>query len=383
LTNYLSLGILQWLFGYRPAFFYSFAILLHTLNVLLLWKLLKQTTGSPRIAALAAIIFAVMQHPQEAVMWLAAMAYEFGGLCSLATLLLWSRGRYATSALFYLIGLFSTESALTILLLLPLMEFCTTRKVSFRWQHCYLAVPTIIFTAVFLETFSANTMVTLGFYSFGLHAFPVLGVSLHKLMFPWLYLVVLILAISRRCRLPRELVPGLLWMAFTLLPFIFLTYQNHVPSRQLYVPSMGFAWTLAVMTAGLENARLRHALMMAFLGINIAYIWVVKDAQFERRAAPTTLLLQQLGRRQPGCLAITGFPLNPWIAKMTARMAAGWQPEMISVDGTGEDGRDCAHLQWDPKREIYDDNRERSPRSYLLEEFSGELLEGAAVRGDK
>lgn len=346
LTTYLFLGFLQWIFGYRHEYFYGFTILVHFSNCVLLYRLLDGIPGSRKVAALAAVFFAVAQHPQEAVMWVAAMACGLGAICVLATLILWLRGHFVASTLCFMIGLFSMESTLVTLVLLPLLEFSIHRKLTFRREYWYLLIPTILFTFIFLGSVSHNYQVTPGTYRFGAHGLLVLGMSLHKLMFPWLYLAILLVAASQRRMTFGELRYPFPWMIVALLPFIFVTYQNHVPSRHMYLSAMGFAWALAVQLRSLDRVRLRHAFVVAFIAANIGYIWFVKDAQFEERAAPTTRLQEFLRGRQPGRLMIANFPLNPWIAKMATRPLPGWQPEMLFVNEQTEACPDCLSLQW-------------------------------------
>src|SRR5262249_48514348 len=183
-----------------------------------------------------------------------------------------------------------------------LIEVSMTRQLRFRRQHFYLLIPTLIFSAVFIYTISANYMVGGGIYGFGPRAFLVLAVSLHRLMFPWFYAGVLAFVILQRRSLPRETVMGLAWMTISLLPFVFLAYQDHVPSRHEYLASMGLAWALSTLLANMALARFRLVFIVGFAAINIGYLWLVKDPQFVRRAAPTDRMLEQLRAHQPGPL---------------------------------------------------------------------------------
>jgi hypothetical protein len=90
------------------------------------------------------------------------------------------------------------------------------------------------------------------------------------------------------------------------------------------------------------------------VAVNIGYLWLVKDAQFERRAAPTAQLLSHLRGTQPRRLLISDFPLNPWIAKMTTRLVPGWAPEMLLVNDPNARCPDCLRLRWNAKTERYD-----------------------------
>jgi hypothetical protein len=258
------------------------------------------------------------------------------------------------SALCYFAGLFSKESAIVVLFLLPLIDVSMARELRFRREHLYLLVPTLIFSAVFIYSLSANYMVGDGVYALGPQALPVLGISLHKLMFPWLYVGVLAFVIAQRRWLPRETGMGLAWMAISLLPFVFLTYQNHVPSRHEYLASMGLSWSLSTLLANMTQAPLRLGFILAFVSINIGYLWTVKDAQFERRAAPTTRLLEQLRAHRPASLLVLDFPINPWMARMTASLVPGWRPAMIRVEELPEACPDCLMLRWNRRTESFE-----------------------------
>ena len=354
ITSYAVLWMLERVFGHSPEYFYAFVILVHFVNSLLLWKVLRLVTRSPQVSSLAAIVFVVFQNAQEAVMWLAAMGDALAGLCVLGALLLWLRKHFVASALCYLVGLFSKESAIVFLFLLPLIEFSMTRQVRLRRQHFYLLIPTLVFSAVFVYSASANYMVGGGIYGFGPQALLVLGVSLHRLMFPWFYGGVLVFVISQRRALPRETGMGLAWMTISLLPFVFLVYQNHVPSRHEYLASMGLAWALSTLLAHVALSRLRLGFIVGFAAINIGYLWTVKDQQFVRRAAPTTRMLEQLRAHPPGPLLVLDFPLNPWMARMTARMVPGWRPDMIRVEELPEACAGCLVLKWNRATENFE-----------------------------
>ena len=101
MTSYVAFGLLRGIFGYRSEFFYAFTVLVHVLNGLLLWKLISLITGKVETGLLAAVLFVTIQNPIEAVMWLAGMNEALMGLGALATLLLWTKGRYLGSLLFY------------------------------------------------------------------------------------------------------------------------------------------------------------------------------------------------------------------------------------------------------------------------------------------
>jgi hypothetical protein len=90
-----------------------------------------------------------------------------------------------------------------------------------------------------------------------------------------------------------------------------------------------------------------------FVSANIAYIWFVKDPQFEQRAAPTTKLIEELKNEQAKQILIADFPYNPWVAKLTTRLVPGWQPEVITVNQPATSCTACRKLRWNSKTESY------------------------------
>src|SRR6185295_14506565 len=91
------------------------------------------------------------------------------------------------AALAYLCALFSKESAVIIPLLIVLMDLYMRRRPQWR-QYILLAIPSAGFIAIFLFTVSKNFMLASRSYSIGFGAIWVLGVTLHRLLWPWFYI---------------------------------------------------------------------------------------------------------------------------------------------------------------------------------------------------
>src|SRR5262245_40099664 len=234
LTSFIAYSILQTVFGHRYELFYAANILLHFINCLLLWKLLQVLGRDEREAYLAAVLFAVFQAPQEAVMWIAAMNETLLGMFVLATLLLWFKGRYLASAVAFLLALFSKESAPIVLLAIPFIRWQRGEK-PFAREMIMLVVPICIFAAVFVWTWPGNSMIQQGVYEIGPRALLVLVRSLHLLFRPSFYVLLIVLLASIRRREIFEPLPTyILWIAIAMLPYVFLTYSRYIPSRQLY-----------------------------------------------------------------------------------------------------------------------------------------------------
>jgi len=349
LTSYLCFGALRFLFGYHAEAYYGFNLLLHIINSLLIWKLVSELSGSAQTGMLAGVLFATFQGHQEATMWLAAMNESLLGFFLLSCLLLWKRRRIAGAACTYLAALFSKESALMLIGLLPWMERASERQGRRRIAYGLLISISIGYVALFLALVARNFMLTSGTYSLGFHAIPVFLRSMHRLLFPWIYLAFVIVLTQRRRVYPAApAVHGLVFAAIAFLPYVFLTYQHYVPSRQEYLASAGSAWSLAVLIREFSKPAWRKAFIAIFIVVNMGYLWFRKDAQFEQRAAPTNQLIEVLRATPPRNLALSGFPGNPWIARNTFRLAPGWKMEFIHVDADRSECQDCMRLRWDP-----------------------------------
>ena len=110
MTSFVVFEGLKRFFGYRPEVWYAVNTLFHFIACLLLWQLLRRLEGE-RTAALATLLFAVFQAPQEAVMWVSAMNETISGIFILATLLLWTKNKHGWALLCYSLALVSKESA--------------------------------------------------------------------------------------------------------------------------------------------------------------------------------------------------------------------------------------------------------------------------------
>ena len=351
LTLYALLGALRGLFGLSSAWFYAAAMGIHLLNVWLLSRLLWCLTGRRKFTSLAVMAFAVFQNPQEAVMWLAGVSDALAGLFTLLALLAWARERFAWSAVAFGLALASKESGVAILVLVPLMDWARVGKLRLRREYLLLLLPAAGFAWLFLATMRQNAYLSEGLVSFGPAAVLTLLNSAHRLAFPWLYVAFLAALAGTRLRFSREAALYASWILVTLAPYSMITYQNHVPSRNQYLAAMGVSALLALLLESLRSARLRAAFAALFVLVNIGYLWGVKDRQYLRRAAPTSRLLEELRSRPPGELAVSGFPLNPWIAREAARHVSGWRPEMIRVGEPCTAG--CVRLRWNPDTERY------------------------------
>jgi hypothetical protein len=354
MTSYLMFGILKKLFGFDYRAFYAFNICLHLLNVLLLRQLVAQLSGSDVAGFLAGALFAVFQAPQEAVMWLAAMNETLQGFFLLSTVLLWTERRRGFALITYSLALLSKESAPVMLLILPLIDRSDHQRGLLK-RYALLLVPTAIFAVAFLYTAPNHSMIRNGTYAPSLHALSVFLRSMHRLLWPWAYVLLFVLwSANGRAPEGRLIAKGLVAIGMMLLPYTFLTYANAIPSRQVYLASAVLVSILAAGVLAVSSRRLQIAWVLAFVVFNVGYMWVRKDAQMEERAAPTTALMEELKRHTPGHVIISKFPYpHPGIAKGVASLVPGWQWDFVEFSTAQTNCSDCLWLEWDSVQRGY------------------------------
>jgi hypothetical protein len=262
-------------------------------------------------------------------------------------LLLWFRGRYGWTAVSFLAALFSKESAVIVLLIVPLTDILRRRGI--QWQnYLFLLAPSIVFGAMFVLTLAGNFQVDNGTYAPSFHAALVLLKSLHRLFWPWAYVVViLLLAIKRTIPDWQRAAAWCSLIVATMLPYVFVTYTDNVPSRQVYLASAVF---LPLLAAGMMLVSPK-VLAAAFLVFNVSYMWIVKDRQMLERAVSTTELIRELKQRQPGSVRLSDFPYPiAIIAKAAAVTVPGWRWDQVDL---GDSCARCTVLKWDPVAHRY------------------------------
>src|ERR1041385_1744525 len=351
LVSYLIFAFLKSVEGYDARVFYAFNIALHIANVVLLRHLLILVIKDDFVADTASILFAIFQAPQEAVMWLAAMNETTLAFFTLIALVMWWQRRYGVATVAYVIALFSKESGIIILFLIGLLELKQRQRKSYQ-EYAFLLIPTTVFAAVFFSTMKTNFMIANGFYAIRLHAIAVLLLSIHRLIWPWFYLVLFLVWLGRI--LNREVNPShsrnlqqerifeklpayLACVLVPMLPYMFIAYQNAIPSRQLYMASAVLMTVLALLLKPIRRTTLFRLFIVVFVGFNISYLWFRKDAQFEDRRAPTTQLVEALRRHPPQPTLVLNFAYPyPAIAQAAALAASGWTPELRSEEHTSE-----------------------------------------------
>jgi len=117
------------LFGDAPAGHHATSVLLHAVNALLLFELLRRTTGRTAPAALAAALFAWHPLRVESVAWIAERKDVLSTAFALAALHAWvgwtrvgGAGRYAASLVWLALGLLSKPAVVTLPAIMLLLD---------------------------------------------------------------------------------------------------------------------------------------------------------------------------------------------------------------------------------------------------------------------
>jgi hypothetical protein len=354
-VSYLVFAFCKMIAGYDARLFYAVNIALHLANIALLRYLLMLVTGDDFVANTAALLFAVFQAPQEAVMWLAAMNETTLAFFTFVALIMWWQKRYFLAAAAYALALFSKESGIIVLLVISLWELKQRQWKPFR-AYTFLLIPTGIFSAVFLWTMSRNFMVANHLYALGPNAILVLLVTLHRLIWPWFYILLFLVWLRTRERFsPRSFPIYLACVLLPMLPYMFITYQNSLQSRQLYLASAVLMIVFALLLKPLRGTVCLPLFIVAFVGFNVGYLWVRKDGQFEDRAAPTTQLVEALRVHMPQPTLVLNFAYPyPAIAQAAALAVPGWAPKLIQVGESPTQCGGCLALRWNPGSKRYE-----------------------------
>jgi hypothetical protein len=358
-TSFILTHWLEHLFGLFPPAFYALSILLHVLDTWLVYALGAWRIIGWRVSALAAAFFAVYEGHQEAVMWYTAsnelLFFFLGTLCLLcwiafiqASELRWRW--WVGSVICFIMALASKETAVIFigLLILPLLAEPAKRR-RFLW-----AVPFVVLGAIHLWVIYQTRGYSYHFHdgSFSLHA-PVWITwpqSVWRLFWPWGLLSLSAIALLRGREWRRLTALSAGWAGISLLPYCFLTYMMHVPSRHTYLASAGLAFIVAAGFLAFRRhfldsrPRLVYASAVLIVLLNCGYLWTRKRSQYLLRAAPTEALID-FARRVDGpiripCAPSTGwggcncFPLSPLVSEAALELettkpasALIWSPE--------------------------------------------------------
>ncbi len=330
-TSILLTHWLEGFFGLNEIVFGLAGLLLHIVNVCLVfllgsWKRIGWSVSGP-----AAAYFAFSQRHSEAVIWFAAIPELLVMLFVLFSLLLWIRWLQAERPKWllcagafgaFVLALLSKESAVALVPLAALATFSDQRtRLSRLWALAPFALTAAIYFALIYAARDNHLHFSDGTFSIGVQFAEVIVRSSAGLLWVW-GLVVLLAAGLKFLKLAPAIIPlSLAWMALALLPYSFLTYMPRVPSRHTYMASAGVALLVGAGFVGFHrwaNANKKRWLVPALATVVIAhecgYLWTVLHTRYLFRAQPTERLLLEAARTGPGDIHASCFPYSLYVA---------------------------------------------------------------------
>jgi hypothetical protein len=372
-------------FGLVPEPFYWSSIALHALISLLVFVLVRMISKRTVAGLAAAVFFAAYERHQEAVMWISAANEIILTLNCVIFLILWEYGtsdhrlrRITISIAVATLGLalFSKEAALAMVPLIGIDMMVRGYSARDVIRKCWVLVSMAgIFGVFWLSEANRNFFVTQGHYALGFQFFNVYAHSAFRLLSQALPFIALFLLTSRRTgketMKPATLLsdPPLLFFAtlalVSIVPYSFLTYLNHIPSRNSYLPSVGLAGLNGILFAATwsilrskRSKQLAVLFLSAVIAGNIAYVWLKKDPEYVERAAPTRELIDILNRsdlqwRSQLPVTVCGFPLHPWIGGEAVNGFTTFTDQEIVFANSCDQSRHGAVLSWDAARMAY------------------------------
>ena len=152
---------------------------------------------------------------------------------------------------------------------------------------------------------------------------------------------------------------AVVWMTITLVPYSFLSYMMRVPSRHMYLASLGASLVVAMGLLAIyrhfKSGHYRwivHAVAVLIVVHNAGYLWTKKQAQYKERAAPTEALIDMVSQRK-GPVYVHCFPYGEEVARRAVEVGAGlpgsaiiWAPQPGGACGSG------FSLGWNPNRHV-------------------------------
>jgi protein O-mannosyl-transferase len=285
--QYTSYAILYGLFGFAPAMFHLFKVLLHLGNAILVYWLFRRLEQSSSVALVLALLFAVNPANSEAVCWISAVTDVSCAFFFLLTLVLYLKFRETGTWLetfllgaCFLIGLLFKETMVAAVPVLLVYEFLMAqRPIPLMRKVRFLSIFVVALAVYFGLRFQAmGGLVTaaqlrfdyltpmqsimnqvilvaaylkLFFFPYSLNAFHVFH-PVSAFMQAGFYLSLLALGLLAFLgfwwgrRLPREkrnlLVFGCVWFLVSIAPVIVFFKRigsNVFAERYVYLPSVG------------------------------------------------------------------------------------------------------------------------------------------------
>jgi hypothetical protein len=289
-------------FGLTPLPYHTFAWIVHTVNVVLLYVLLSRIAGSRYGAVVGALIFSFRSNFAD-IYWSFGTVFELLAFLLVFLAILIYAGKFSYSrllvvAVLYLLAIKSKEMAVTLPAILVLYDFCVRKEKIDRKRLAWYAAIGIFGVAWsyvrFLSMGSGSptnpyymdfSVITLG-RGYGWYFDHLYGLRLR--WGAWISGIVFLSLAFAYAREKR----GLFFVGYifvTLLPVVFLV--NHRYEFFWYIPFFGIAGLAALVTAGFEKQlrRLLSERALETFGV-VAFVLLAVGHYTRERAASADLL---------------------------------------------------------------------------------------------
>jgi tetratricopeptide (TPR) repeat protein len=292
------------LFGFRPAGFHLFNILVHIANGLLLFSLLQKLALARHAAWFISLIFLIHPVQTEAVSCIAGISNLWMALGLLLSLHAYLNKRHLASLMFYAAAFLSKEQAVMIVPLVMVIDFSRGKPKNFRsWFYWILATGALLALrgsmtgssllgdilaspGEFILRLAAiprdiEMYLRLVFFPYDLHYYRSTDI-LQSNVIAWILAVVLaaglIYLYQRAARLRGALILGLGWFLAALCPVLNIVplineYSFILTSEHfLYLPLAGIL-IAAVSAVDLYAVHFKKALAGAVVAVCLLMTW--------------------------------------------------------------------------------------------------------------
>lgn len=330
--TWLSLMFDCRLFGTKPGPIHLVNLLFHSINVLLLFFFLRQTTSRLWASAFVAAVFALHPLHVESVAWISERKDVLSTMFWLLTMLAYARytrkattGRYALVVITFVMGLMAKPMLVTLPFVLLLMDYWPLGRMQKSKSGLKLSalirekLPLFILSAIscavtFLvqwktgavkttEAFPINIRLANMFIAYIRYVFklfwpeklavyyPHFGISI----FTWqsvlsaVLLVVATIMIFRLGSRYKYLLVGWLWFLCTLMPVIGLVQVGgqSMADRYTYIPSIGIfimlAWSVEEFLPAVKAGRLALTIAGCLLLFAMSFITRLQLQHWQNR----------------------------------------------------------------------------------------------------
>ena len=253
-----------------PVLFHEASIVLHAVNVLVVFALARRIGGDV-FGWVAALFFAVQPSDIDAIAWVGALAEAVGALFGCVSLLWFLRWRddgeprwRTASVVAFTLALLTHESSVMFLPVLLLADWLLVGRREFVRPFVPYLVVTGCYLAVDIWINSRNYLVSQGHYTVGFHivtnALNYID-ALYVGRRDWLnYAVIAIGVVMLLVRGNSRVRFATCWMLLALAPFLSFNWGN--TSRYLYQPAIGFSLLLAEAVMAFDRLLARRVTTM-------------------------------------------------------------------------------------------------------------------------